>query len=303
MEKITININLLTLDRLFGGDLGAYTEKAQAIEEAGVDGVVMPDHVVFGNDAVYPFGNWTVAPSDSWPEPMAVLSAVAGATHKLDLITNVLVAPLRSAALLAKQVATLFGLSGGRFQLGVGTGWQKQEYAASGVSFRDRGDTLFDQLRACWALWYDQPTHYHSDRVDLDGIWCAPTLPGNAKQSPLRLWFGLAPRAGNARYFAEFGGDWSCIRPDPDFVREGRVRLEEALHRDFGIEKRLRVRAAPAMHCDASGAPCIDRTMDHIHKSVAAGVTEFDIPMMYYVHDPRKFDHFITRIASVPRHY
>lgn len=303
MTKITININLLALDRLFGADLRAYVDKAQVIEEAGIDGVVMPDHVVFGHDAVYPFGNWTVAPSDSWPEPMAVLSAIAGATHKVDLVTNVLIAPLRSAALLAKQVATLYGLSGGRFQLGVGTGWQSQEYAASGVSFADRGDALFDQLRACRALWYDRPTHYRSDRVDLDGIWCAPTLPGDVEQSPLRLWFGLAPIATNARYFAEFGGDWSCIKPDPDFVAEGRARLEEVLQRDFGIERRLKVRAAPAMHYDAAGTPCIDRTMDHIHESVAAGVTEFDIPMMFYVRDPNVFDHFITRISSVSRDY
>lgn len=303
MTRITINLNVLTLDRLFGGDLGAYVEQARAIEEAGIDGVVMPDHVVFGKDAVYPFGNWTVSPSDSWPEPMAVLSAFAGATRRVDLITNVLIAPLRSAALLAKQVATLYGLSNGRFQLGVGTGWQKQEYDASGLSFADRGDVLFDQMRACRALWHDGPAHFRSDHVNLDGVWCSPGLPGGADRSPLKLWFGLAPTRGNARYFAEFDAHWSCIKPDPDFVAEGRARLEDALHRDFGIERRLRVRAAPAMHFDAAGMPCIDRTMDNIHESVAAGVTEFDIPMMFYARDPAGFDKFLRKISGVQRDY
>lgn len=303
MTRISINLNVLTLDRLFGGDLGAYAEKARAIEEAGIDGVVMPDHVVFGDDAVYPFGNWTVAPSDSWPEPMAVLSAIAGATRRVSLVTNVLIAPLRSAALLAKQAATLYGLSNGRFQLGVGTGWQRQEYDASGLSFAGRGDMLFDQMRACRALWHHRPAHYHSDHIDLDGIWCSPGLPGDAGASPLKLWFGVAPAAGNARYFAEFDADWSCIKPDPAFVAEGRARLEEALHEAFGIDRRLRVRAAPAMHFDSTGAPCIDRTMDQIHESVAAGVTEFDVPMMFYVRDPRDFDRFLDRIGSVQREY
>lgn len=303
MTRITINLNILTLDRLFGGDLAAYVEQARAIEDAGIDGVVMPDHVVFGDDAVYPFGNWTVAPSDSWPEPMAVLSAVAGATRRIDLITNVLIAPLRSATLLAKQVATLYGLSGGRFQLGVGTGWQKQEYEASGLSFADRGDVLFDQMRACRALWHDGPARFQSDHVNLDGVWCSPGLPGRADQSPLKLWFGLAPIAANARYFAEGEAHWSCIKPDPTFVADGRARLEEALYKNFGIERRLRVRAAPAMHFDASGTPCIDRTMDHIHESVASGVTEFDIPMMFYARDRRKFDQFLTRIGGVQRDF
>lgn len=303
MTRITINLNVLTLDRLFGGDLAAYAEQASAIEEAGIDGVVMPDHVVFGDDAVYPFGNWTVAPSDSWPEPMAVLSAFAGATRRIDLVTNVLIAPLRSAALLAKQTATLYGLSGGRFQLGVGTGWQKQEYEASGQSFQDRGDVLFDQMRACRALWHDRPARFQSEHVNLDGIWCSPGLPGDAAQSPMKLWFGLAPTVANARYFAEFDAHWSCIKPDPDFVADGRARLEEALARSFGIERRLRVRAAPAMRFDSAGVPCIDRTLDNIHESVAAGVTEFDIPMMFYVHDAREFDKFISRIGSVQREY
>ena len=300
MTRITINLNVLTLDRLFGGDLGAYVEKARAIEEAGIDGVVMPDHVVFGNNAVYPYGNWTVAPSDSWPEPMTVLSAVAAATRRVKLITNVLIAPLRSAVLLAKQVATLHALSGGRFELGVGTGWQKEEYDASGLPFANRGDVLFDQMRACQALWRERPTYLQSDHVNLDDIWCSPTVTDT---SPMPLWFGLAPTRTNARYFAAFDGHWSCIKPDPDFVAEGRARLEEALFTGFGIEKRLKVRAAPAMHCDAEGTPCIDRTMDNIHASVAAGVTEFDIPMMFYARDAKTFDHFLERIGGVQRDY
>ena len=143
-SAIKINVNMLSADQLFGGKVRAFVDAARMIEDAGIDGIVMPDHVVFGKDVVYPFGGWALDSSASWPEPMAVLSAIAGATSRVDLLTNVIIAPLRSAALLAKQAATLYGLSDGRFQLGVGTGWMREEYQASGVKFAGRSDVLFD---------------------------------------------------------------------------------------------------------------------------------------------------------------
>ena len=225
-RRIKINVNILTLDRLFSGDLGVYAGKARAMEDAGIDGIVMPDHVVFGKGAVYPWGGWEVDPTDSWPEPISVLALAAGATKTVDLITNVLIAPLRSPVLLAKQAATLYGLSNGRFQLGVGTGWQRQEYEASGQPFAGRADFLFDQMRACRDLWHDWPASFSSRHFSFENIWCAPRLPGVKAQSPLKLWFGLAPVAANARFFAEFpDAGWSCIHPDIDFIEIGRAHV------------------------------------------------------------------------------
>jgi len=176
-RRIKINVNLLTLDRLFGGDLGVYADKARAMEDAGIDGIVMPDHVVFGKDVTYPWGGWAVDPTESWPEPMTVLAMAAGATKRLDLITNVLIAPLRSPVLLAKQAATLYGLSNGRFQLGAGTGWQRHEYEASGQLFAGRSDFLFDQMRACRELWHEWPASFSSPHFSFKDIWCSPRLP------------------------------------------------------------------------------------------------------------------------------
>ena len=300
-RRIKINVNVLTMDRLFGGDLRAFVDRARMIEDAGIDGIVMPDHVVFGKDVVYPFGGWTLDSSESWPEPMAVLSAVAGATQRVSLVTNVLVAPLRSAALLAKQTATLFGLSGGRFELGVGAGWQRQEYEASDIPFAGRTSLLFDQMQACRALWHEQPASFHSDRINFDDIWCSPGLPGNAANSPLPLWFGLAPTAGNARFFAEFGGGWSCIDPDPASIAAGRVALETALREQFGITRTLAVRAAPPIQYDAAGKPSLERTIARLPESIAAGATEFDFPLMFYVDDPAKFEDFLGALNNIDR--
>jgi alkanesulfonate monooxygenase SsuD/methylene tetrahydromethanopterin reductase-like flavin-dependent oxidoreductase (luciferase family) len=291
---------MLTTDHLFGGDLRAFVDAARMIEDAGIDGIVMPDHVVFGNDVRYPFGGWTLDSAASWPEPMAVLSAIAGATQRVDLLTNVIVAPLRSAALLAKQAATLYGLSGGRFQLGVGTGWMREEFDASGVEFSGRSAALFDQLKACRALWHERPASYHSDRINFDDIWCVPGLPGDAAQSPLKLWFGVAPTASNARFFEEFGGGWSSIYPDPKAIAEGRGALQAALQAR-GIATPIPVRAAPPIQYDSSGAPDLARTIDSLPLSIAAGATEFDFPLMFYVRERGQFDGFLKALSAIPR--
>jgi alkanesulfonate monooxygenase SsuD/methylene tetrahydromethanopterin reductase-like flavin-dependent oxidoreductase (luciferase family) len=300
-RQIKININALTLDRLFGGNLRMYVDKARAMEDAGIDGIVMPDHVVFGKNAVYPFGGWPVDPADSWPEPMAVLAAIAGATTSLDLLTNVLIAPLRSAVLLAKQAATLYGLSAGRFQLGVGTGWQKQEYQASGLSFEQRSDFLFEQLQACKKLWHEPGASFHGNHVSFDDIWCSPGLPGSSEDSPLKLWFGIAPSAANARFFAEFGGGWSCIAPDLQMIARGRDALQKALREQYGIEREIPIRAAPAIQFDADGRACIDRTIENLPNCVAAGVTEFDFPLMFFGRDADHLDTLIKKLGKVNR--
>ena len=301
-RRITINVNILTLDRLFGGDLGVYADKARVMEDAGIDGIVMPDHVVFGKGAVYPWGGWEVDPSESWPEPMAVLALAAGATRSVDLITNVLIAPLRPPVLLAKQAATLYGLSNGRFQLGVGTGWQKQEYEASGQSFAGRSSFLFDQMRACRELWHEQPASFQSPHFRFEDIWCSPGLAGTKANSPLKLWFGLAPVPANARFFAEFpDAGWSCIHPDIQFIADGCAVLEAALKDQFGIDRTIPVRAAPPLTTDPAGNPSLDRTIENLPRAVAAGVTEFDFPLMFYVREAAAFDGFINRLGRLER--
>src|SRR4051812_18674573 len=97
------------------------------------------------------------------PEPLTTLAAMAGATKNIGLMTGILIAPLRPAALLAKTAATLHALSGGRLTLGVSTSWQSEEYAALGGPFRERGRRLDETLRACRELWSHTPASYTSE--------------------------------------------------------------------------------------------------------------------------------------------
>lgn len=89
-----------------------------------------------------------------------LLSAVAGVTTRLRLLTSVLVAPYYSALVLANQAATLDVVSGGRLILGVGTGWNPEELDAVGVSARERGARTDDHLEAARALWAQRPADF-----------------------------------------------------------------------------------------------------------------------------------------------
>src|SRR5215510_6326987 len=126
---------------------------AQAIEQIGYDHIDMFDHVVMG----FPMEG---RPPGPYPPQMPILEALmalaymAAVTTRVTLGTEVLVLPQRHPTLVAKQVATLDTLSGGRVRLGVGVGWQESEYEALGEDFHTRGarmDEMIRLLRACWA--------------------------------------------------------------------------------------------------------------------------------------------------------
>src|SRR5690348_10276815 len=93
-------------------------------------------------------------------DPFVLLSAVAGATTRLRLLTSVLVAPYYPALLLANQAAGLDVLSGGRLILGVGTGWNPDEFAVLGMSAKERGARTDDHLAAAKALWTHRPADF-----------------------------------------------------------------------------------------------------------------------------------------------
>jgi probable F420-dependent oxidoreductase len=97
-------------------------------------------------------------------DPLVLLAAVSAATTRLRLLTSVLVAPYYPALVLANQAATLDVLSGGRLILGIGTGWNPEEFEAVGISARERGARTDDHLAAARALWTRRPT-------DFDGMF------------------------------------------------------------------------------------------------------------------------------------
>ncbi|MCY1139061.1 LLM class flavin-dependent oxidoreductase [Actinoplanes sp. Pm04-4] len=111
---------------------------ARRAEACGFDTLALLDRLVHDN-----------------PEPLVALSVLAGATSRIRLQTEVLLGPLRASALLAKQVATLDVMSGGRFTLGIGIGVREDDYTTAGVPFTARGRRLDAQLTELRQIWRD----------------------------------------------------------------------------------------------------------------------------------------------------
>ena len=142
------------------------------------------------------------------PEPLVTLAALAGATARIRLQTEVLLAPLREPALLAKQCATLDRLSGGRFTLGVGVGGRADDFAAAGAAVHRRGRLLDDRLAILRRTWAGEP---YADGVGPIGP--APARPGG----PPIVVGGFAP-AALARV-ARFGDGFLGAALPPAYLR------------------------------------------------------------------------------------
>ena len=122
--------------------------QARAADAAGIDRLVVSDHVILGeNLEAYgdpklggvAGGRQPTGPDGQWLDPLILLSSWAALTKHTRLMTGILIAGLRRPANLAKAAATLDVLSEGRLDLGVGVGWQREEYEANGIPFDHRG--------------------------------------------------------------------------------------------------------------------------------------------------------------------
>jgi probable F420-dependent oxidoreductase len=158
---------------------------AQLLEQCGCESVWAVEHVVVAEDyePLYPYapdGRMPTGPETAMPDPLEWLSFVAAFSSELRLGTSVVIAAQHSAAILAKRAATLDALSGGRLILGVGLGWQKEEYHAIGVPYRDRGRRLDENIEAMRALWGPNAATYRGKYVDFERVHCdtKPVQPG-----------------------------------------------------------------------------------------------------------------------------
>ncbi|HEX6313133.1 MAG TPA: TIGR03619 family F420-dependent LLM class oxidoreductase, partial [Acidimicrobiia bacterium] len=257
--KLSVTISGLT--RLYGDDLAAMVDTARVADAAGVDELVLPDHVVMSTRLDrYPFGRFPYGSEEPWLEPLTALAAFAGATERIRLSTGVLIAPLRPATLLAKTAATLDVLSRGRLDLGVGTGWQPEEYEAEGVPFEGRVARLDDTIRACRALWTDEPpVSFASPTVSFTDLWCEPrpVQPGGIPVS-----FGGGANTATARRVAGLGAGWLPIGVTPhEELAKGIALIRDACAAVGRDPATVGVRAGLAVATSDDGSVDLDRTL------------------------------------------
>lgn len=217
------------------------TEAAAAAEEAGADDLWVSDHLLLpaGSDS----------PPTDFHDPLTVLTWAAAATHRVGLGTSVLVAPYRHPVALAKTLASLDALSGGRAIAGLASGWSESEFAALGVPFRRRGALTDTAIAVCRALWAGRED-VHIGPHDLRGMRLAP---GPARPGGPAVWIGGNSPAGIGRA-VRLGDGWHTTTSTPERLARRLEGLDAALvaagrtRDDSDLTLSVRVRAdAPAV--------------------------------------------------------
>jgi probable F420-dependent oxidoreductase len=253
---------------------------ARDVDKSGASQIVLSEHVVLPHGRITHRGAiFAHAPDAEYPDPLVSLGAIAAVTRNVRLSTNLLIAPLRPPVLLAKMAATVDVLSGGRLDLGLGVGWNEQEFAALGVPMDRRGARLEACIKACKALWTNAPSTFHSDFVSFTDMYCSP-MPLQIGGIP--IWLGGDVGHRMARRVAEMGDGWSPIGgTTPEEVGLGTRLIKEACESIERNAREIAIRVTIPIGRDISGRPALAATLAHAEPYVDAGATFLQLPPLH----------------------
>lgn len=296
---LQVAIGLYGLQQWFDGDFAPIVDLVRSAEEAGIDQVSITDHVVMSENLdKYPYGPFPSPLDYPWFEPLTVLAAIAGSTRRIRLSTGVLIAPLRPAVLLAKQIATLDVMSRGRVAIGLGLGWQKEEYEASGIPWEGRYTRLEEQVRVCKLLWSQAPASFQGATVSFKSIhaWPRPLQKGGVP-----IWFGLAPSDRNIERIAELGDGWIPMEQRPEPLAGHIERLRKAFAERGRDPRSLAVRVVLRPVSGRDGRADLEATLAAVPALAAAGVTMVEVLPLAFCSGPNGFDEFCRQLVALKR--
>jgi probable F420-dependent oxidoreductase len=205
-----------------GGDVGAVRAYAVRAEELGFRHLLAYDHVVGADPEVHRGWQGPYDVTSTFHEPMVLFGYLAGITT-LELVTGIIILPQRQTVLVAKQAAEVDLLTGGRFRLGIGLGWNAVEYEALGEDFSNRGRRVEEQVELMRKLWTEPSVSYDGRYHRVTGAGLAP-LP---LQRPIPVWFGAQSERAYRRVGQLADGWFPQVRPGPE-LDEARAVVERA---------------------------------------------------------------------------
>jgi probable F420-dependent oxidoreductase len=221
-----LGIHLPHIGRKAGPD--SIRRAAIQAEELGFDDVWVSEHIIVPKDGGYP-------PSPNFWDPVLTLTWAAAVTKRVRLGTSVLVLPLRHPLPLAKELATLQNLSGGRLILGAGVGWLEAEFDALGVPFKERGRRMDEGIAMMRAVWSQDP-------VTFEAKWIPAKIDTMRSQpqpiAPIPIWIGGSSDAAIMRALRLDGWHGSRVAPDQAANIVKRLRAERP-DADFTISLRV----------------------------------------------------------------
>lgn len=179
----------------------------KAVEARGFDSLFFPEHThIPSNRVSHRPGNTEPLPEEyaNTLDPFVALTAVAGATRHLLIGTGVCLVIERDPIILAKEVASLDHLSGGRFLFGIGGGWNREEMENHGTDFDSRWKLLRERLDAMKAIWGNDEATYHGEFVNFDAILCWPK-PLQEPHPPILVG---GEHVNNLKRVVRYGDGW-----------------------------------------------------------------------------------------------
>jgi probable F420-dependent oxidoreductase len=262
-------------------DPGALVGLAQEAEAAGVDAVMLSEHVVLGPSAAsnglmsnpreYALpGNQD--PTTPWPNSVVLLSAIAARTTRLRLVAGAILAPLRHPLLLARELGTLDLLSTGRLVVLPTVGWHEEEYAALDVDFRRRGRLLDEQLEVWHEVWRRSPASFSGEHYRFGDVWLEPKA---YRPTGPRLWFGgSSVHPALVRRIVRHGSGFNPLgRMSDEELAELADAMRAAGRDPFELEMVGGLRGA--FPDDESPANLAEAVEDAVPEQLARGFTSF----------------------------
>jgi probable F420-dependent oxidoreductase len=251
-----------------GGDAGAVRQFGQAVEQQGYRHLLVYDHVVGADPAVHSPWDGPYDIDTTFHEPFVLFGFLAGITS-LELVTGVIILPQRQTVLVAKQAAEIDLLTGGRFRLGVGVGWNRVEYDALGQDFTTRGRRSGEQVELLRRLWTQRSVDTTVDAERVIGAGIAP-MP---QQRPIPVWFGCSSPPAYRRAGRLGDGWFPQVAPGPHLdearaIVDGAARAAGRDPSDLGMEGRINWRGD------------VDETAAAVERWRAAGATHLAINTM-----------------------
>ena len=308
MLKITMMLG--SFDRLLGeSNMAQAVDVARLADEAGLYAIAIGEHVSLTSSIEgYPYeGGLRYADGGRKPylEPVALHGSFAAATARVKLSHCVMLAPLRPAVLLAKQLATIDVLSRGRLQPVFGTGWSRDEYASLNVDFSKRRRILRDNIAACRALWGEQPASFQSETVSFEGLFSMP----RPVQKRIPILLAAKANETNAALVAELCDGWESGPDDSkslDKLKEG----VQIYRRSFAAAGRdpgeLIVKSHLIPERSAQGEVDWDKLFSNVPAMLEVGVTEFACAMPIGMKAPMSLNEiagFMDRLAGKAKQF
>jgi probable F420-dependent oxidoreductase len=239
----------------------------QESEARGIESLWLAEHVVLFDDYVadYPYddsGRFPASADSGILEPLSTLAFLAGQTSTVRLGTGILLLPQRNPVYTAKEVANIDWLSGGRFDLGIGVGWCKEEFDAVDVSWPNRGKRTDEYIEVMRSLWTEDVSSYSGDFYELDKARMYP----KPVQARLPIHVGGESDAA-IRRAARHGDGWYTFNRLPDQVPAAAARLDDELAVNDRARSEVQLSVCPYMHpltpemVDQYGEAGVDRVI------------------------------------------